>query len=347
MARPLRIEFPGAIYHVTVRMLGNWKKEANRLFEDDRDRLRFLERLGQRVEQYDIRLFLFTLMANHVHLVLETPAGNLGRFMQSLSTAYTVYFNLRHGRHGHLLDGRYKAKLVQGDEYLLALTRYVHLNPAFTSPMKRKTFQERANHLRAYRWSSYPGYAGMRKQYQFVDEEAVLAMMGGPKRERRRRYRKYVESGLAQSDEEFREALQESPLSIGRESFRAMAEELYDALVEGRDRPEDVTFRQTKRPLSAEEVLAVLSEVFEVEPAAFKRRRRDSALRGVGAAMLIRHGGLSQREVGQVFGMGTGAAVSRQLAQLPERMEGDSVLRRRTRQAEVRLETMRREAADC
>jgi len=65
MARPLRIEFPGAIYHVTVRMLENWKKEANRLFEDDRDRLRFLERLGQRVEQYDIRLFLFTLMANH------------------------------------------------------------------------------------------------------------------------------------------------------------------------------------------------------------------------------------------------------------------------------------------
>jgi len=76
MARLLRIEFPGAIYHVTARMLGNWKKEADRLFEDDRDRLRFLERLGQRVEQYDIRHFLFTLMANHVHLVLETPAAN-------------------------------------------------------------------------------------------------------------------------------------------------------------------------------------------------------------------------------------------------------------------------------
>jgi predicted transcriptional regulator len=93
------------------------------------------------------------------------------------------------------------------------------------------------------------------------------------------------------------------------------------------------------------EVLAVLSEVFEVEPAAFQRRRRDSALRGVGATMLIRHGGLSQRDAGQELGMGTGAAVSRQLRQLPERMEGDSVLRRRTRQAEVRLEAMRRGAA--
>ena len=113
MARPLRIEFPGAVYHICDRMLGNWKKESNLLFEDDSDRYRFMDRLGERVEKYDIRLYLVTLMSNHFHLVAETPAGNLSPFMQSLSTSYAIYFNMRHGRHGHLFDGRYKAKLVE------------------------------------------------------------------------------------------------------------------------------------------------------------------------------------------------------------------------------------------
>lgn len=341
MARLLRIEFPGAIYHVTLRMLGDWKKETNQLFEDDRDRLRFLDRLGERVEHYEIRLYLFTLMANHVHLVLETPAGNLGRFMQSLATAYTVYFNLRHGRHGHLLDGRYKARLVEGDAYLLSLTRYVHLNPAFTSAIRRKSLEERIDHLRSYPWSSYPGYIGRRKPFPFVDETPILAMMQGPKREQRRQYRKHVESGLAQSDEEFRQALKESPLCIGGAMFRARAEQLYDALLEGQPRPEDQSFRQARRPLPAEAVLALLSEVFEVEPAEFTRRRRDSALRAAGARMLIRYGGLSQREAGQVLGMGTGAAVSRQLRRWADRLEADSGLRGRTREAEERLEDLR------
>ena len=83
------------------------------------DHERFLERLAERVEQYNIRLYLFVCMTNHFHLVFETPEANCSKFMQSLSTAYTVYYNLRHGRHGHLLDGRYKAKLVEGDDYLL------------------------------------------------------------------------------------------------------------------------------------------------------------------------------------------------------------------------------------
>jgi len=94
---------------------------SGRIVEDDKDRERFVARLAERVEDFDVRLYLFCLMSNHVHLVCETPEANLGRFMQSLSTAYTVYFNLRHGRHGHLVDGRYRAKLVE--YYLLAEDR--------------------------------------------------------------------------------------------------------------------------------------------------------------------------------------------------------------------------------
>jgi len=113
MPRHLRVEFSGAIYHVTIR--GN---DRQRIFEDDRDYERFLERLAESVETYRIRLYLFCLLGNHVHLLLETPDTNLSRFMQSVETGYTVYYNLRHRRVGHLFQGRFGAKLVDGDDYL-------------------------------------------------------------------------------------------------------------------------------------------------------------------------------------------------------------------------------------
>ncbi len=168
MARHMRVEFPGAFYHVTCRMVGDWKSEETHLFKDDADYERFLERLAERVEQFNIRLYLFVCMTNHFHLVFETPQANCSKFMQSLSTAYTVYYNLRHGRHGHLLDGRFKAKLVDGDDYLLALSRYVHLNPVQVGSMKDKPITERIEALRAWRWSSYPSYIGKRKTLDFV-----------------------------------------------------------------------------------------------------------------------------------------------------------------------------------
>ena len=91
MARQLRVEYQGAIYHVAIRMLGNWRKETNLLFEDHDDRERFVSRLADGVEQYRNRLYLYCLLTNHVHLVFETPEANCSKFMQSLSTAYTVY----------------------------------------------------------------------------------------------------------------------------------------------------------------------------------------------------------------------------------------------------------------
>ena len=103
MSRHVRVEYPGAIYHVTCRMLGDAR---SRLFIDDADYERYILRLSERVEQYNIRLYMFTCMRNHLHLVFETPEGNLSKFMQSLSTAYTVYYNLRRNRYGHLFDGR-------------------------------------------------------------------------------------------------------------------------------------------------------------------------------------------------------------------------------------------------
>jgi len=129
MARKLRVQFEGAIYHVTIRGV-----ERRTLFNDNNDCERFLECLGEAVEESGVRLYLFCLMTNHVHLLVETPQGNLSAFMHKLQTAYTVYYNLRHKRVGHLMQGRFGAKPVEGDTYLLVLSRYIHLNPVFAVP---------------------------------------------------------------------------------------------------------------------------------------------------------------------------------------------------------------------
>jgi REP element-mobilizing transposase RayT/predicted transcriptional regulator len=347
MARHLRVEFPGAIYHVTCRMVGDWRTEKTFLFKDEADHERFLDRLAERVEQYNIRLYLFVCMANHFHLVFETPEANCSKFMQSLCTAYTVYYNLRHGRHGHLLDGRYKAKVVEGDDYLLALSRYVHLNPVCISSMKRKPIEERIKALRAHRWSSYPSYIGRRKALDFVEYGPLLAEMQGKssirglasgRRERPKRYREFVEAGLAESDDDVKVALKESPRSIGSDGFRARIDELYQKRLETHARPEDVSFRHITEPLPPGDILAVLADVFAVEESEFSLRSRGSALRAVASKLLIRYAGLTQRDVADLLGIGSGAAVCNQLRRLPDKLAASRRLRKQVKESEVRLD---------
>jgi len=322
-------------------MVGDWEPGKALLFRDDADHERFLDRLAERVEQYNIRLYLFVCMTNHFHLVFETPKANCSKFMQSLSTAYTVYYNLRHRRHGHLLDGRYKAKLVEGDDYLLALSRYVHLNPVQISSQKDKPIEERIKALRAHRWSSYPGYIGERKGLDFVEYGPLLAGMGGKQGEWQKRYREFVESGLAESDEDIKVALKLSPRSIGSDGFRAWVDELYQKQVESHARPEDVSFRHITEPLSPDAVLGILEEIFREETGAFMRRRHNSFLRAVAARMLIKYAGQSQREVADLLKIGSGAAVCNQLKRLPAKLTKDRHLRRMVKQAGIRLEKYR------
>jgi REP element-mobilizing transposase RayT len=119
MARPIRIEFEGALYHVTAR--GD-RREA--IYEDDADRERFLDLLGRVAGDFNWVVHAYCLMDNHYHLLIETPDGNLGKGMRQLNGVYTQYSNRRHRRVGHLFQGRYKAILVDADSYLLELARY-------------------------------------------------------------------------------------------------------------------------------------------------------------------------------------------------------------------------------
>ena len=172
MARPLRIEYPGAWYHVTSR-----GSERGEIFRDDRDRKRFLEALEESIERFKVEVHCYVLMSNHFHFLLRTLEGNLSRFMQRFNTAYTTYFNLRHHRAGHLYQGRFKAIVVEADEYLKGLSRYLHLNPVRLKRYKELTVEDKARILKEYRWSSLPGYLGITKWDEFVTYGIVLARL--------------------------------------------------------------------------------------------------------------------------------------------------------------------------
>jgi len=182
MARPLRIEFPGAIYHVTSR--GN-AKEA--IFLENEDNHKFLEVLSTVVERFNWLCHSYCLMRNHYHLMIETPEGNLSRGMRQLNGVYTQVFNRRHMRVGHLLQGRYKAILVEKDTHLLSLCRYIILNPLRTGFAKRPE---------EWGWSSYKPTIGEAKRPPFLTTEWILSQFDDKKPEAAKKYKKYVLEGI-------------------------------------------------------------------------------------------------------------------------------------------------------
>jgi REP element-mobilizing transposase RayT len=332
MARKLRVAFEGALYHVTIRGV-----ERRTLAADDADRERLLAQIAKGVEFDQVRVFLFCLMTNHLHLVVETPLANLSAFMHRLQTGYTVYFNLRHRRAGHLMQGRYGATLVSGDEYLLKLSRYVHLNPVYTAGTRDLPLKERLRQLRRYRWSSYAGYIGRQRRLDFVTYAPLLALVSAGRWGREREYRKFVESGMVERDEEFKHILQASRLSLGPEEFRVRIRDLYQDLVDAQKHPEDVALRLTRRRLPPATVRAAVVRVLGAAEEEIGARHGRGSVRPVLAWMLCRFSGLSQREAAQVLGLRTGAAVSMQLRTLAHKLHSSQTLSRQVAAIEKEL----------
>lgn len=182
MARPLRLEFPGALYHITAR--GDRQEP---IFDDDEDRLAFIDLLGKEVAQQGWLLYAFCLMGNHYHLLLETPEPNLVRGMRRLNGVYTQRYNRRHGRVGHVLQGRYKSILVDKDAWLRELCRYVVLNP-----VRARMVRDPAD----WPWSSYAPTAGLVACPDWLAAGLVLELFSTSPGRARNSYRRFVAEGV-------------------------------------------------------------------------------------------------------------------------------------------------------
>lgn len=182
MARPLRLEYAGAIYHVTSR--GDRRGD---IYTDDSDRGRWLETLGGVCSRYNWRVHAYCLMDNHYHLVVETIEGNLSKGMRQLNGVYTQSYNRRHHQAGHLFQGRYKAILVDKEAYLLELTRYVVLNPVRARMVKN---------IGDWPWSSYPAMAGDSQLHDWLETDWLLSQFGKQRKRARVKYTDFVRSGI-------------------------------------------------------------------------------------------------------------------------------------------------------
>lgn len=181
MARPLRLEFAGALYHVTSR--GDHRED---IFLCDDDRKEWLEVLGMVCSRFNWVIHAYCQMSNHYHLLLETVDGNLSRGMRQLNGLYTQHFNQHHGLVGHLYQGRYKAILVQKENYLLELSRYVVLNPLRANMVES---------LEEWHWSSYPIVTQMESPPPWLDTDWLLSQFGSKRSEAINRYRQFVMAG--------------------------------------------------------------------------------------------------------------------------------------------------------
>jgi putative transposase len=188
MARPLRIEYPNAFYHVTSR--GN---ERRAIFRSKGDYERLFGYFESATERYGARIHCFCLMPNHYHLLLETPRANLHRILHHLNTSYTNYFNVKTGRVGHLFQGRYRAILVQKDTYALELSRYIHLNPVRAHLVEEPS---------QYPWSSCLTYIEGEKRWNWLEREFILGQLSSNEGEARRRYEAFVREGMVKSLED-------------------------------------------------------------------------------------------------------------------------------------------------
>ncbi len=184
MARPLRIEFAGALYHVTGR--GNAQQAV---YLNDDDRLGFLNLLQKASERYHWYCHAYCLMSNHYHLLIETQQPTLSKGMKYLNGVYTQQFNKRHKRVGHVFQGRFKAILVESEAYLLELARYIVLNPVRAGMVRS---------AKDWPWSSYRAMAGMKDAHPCLVTDWVLSNFGKQKKRTQEAYRLFVQEGKGQ-----------------------------------------------------------------------------------------------------------------------------------------------------
>jgi REP element-mobilizing transposase RayT len=346
MARIPRIERAGAWHHVTAR--GN---ERHAIYRDDRDRQHFCELLGGTVELFQWRLHVYVLMKNHFHLLVETPEPNLGRGMQWLNTSYSVWFNRRHERAGHLLQGRFKSIVVDPVGWGLELSRYLHLNPVRVGRLglskserqadragagakpTSEAVKKRLAELRGYRWSSYRAYIGLASPPRWLERERLLKLGGGRGPGAADRYRRHIEEairqGLAVSPWE---ELRDRTVLGGVDFARRLAQRI------GLGKGEKTGARRLARPTVAQ-IIRVVEAVKGEKWESFRDRHGDWG-RDLVFYLGRKEWALKLRELGAAAGGVDDVAVSMAARRIAQRTTKDPALSAALKQSREKLELL-------
>ncbi len=270
MARPLRLEFPCAVYHITSR--GN---EKNSIFLSDKDRTLFLSILGKTIDKYKWICHAYCLMDNHYHLLIETPLPNLSAGMRQLNGVFTQAFNRRHNRVGHLFQGRFKAIVIEKESHLLEVARYIVLNPVRSRIV---------NHPLKWRWSSFSATTriGQKPPFLYVDwilnrfgKESSTAIIG---------YRKFIMEGIKK---------------------RSIMKKAKKGIILGSDDFVDKIREALKRKRETEEIprMQRLIDRVELEKLIPKETPRDKESRDELIRIAVREHGYTQVEVAKYLGI--------------------------------------------
>ncbi len=302
MARPIRVEFAGAVYHVMAR--GN---ERRAIFRDDHDRRLFLRTVGEMVAAFGVRVVAYCLMPNHYHLVLGTPRGNLSRAVGWLQITYTVRFNRRHRRSGHLLQGRFKAQLVEAEAYGRRLVEYVHLNPVRPRQKGAPIPAQQAAPLSRYEWSSHRDYAGLRRK---PAEWLCLD------------WRRYWGEELADAQREYRQAIARWFSGAGENPWR----EMRSGLVLGGDKLLARARGLIRRKQGLDEARwTVLAEATELRQRVRELVKDEANDVKIWARVCL--GGEKRVTVAQEFGYRDGSGLTHLLNKLKREADGNRALR--------------------
>ena len=291
MARPLRLEYENAVWHLTAR--GNEQRD---IFRDDVDRERFLRMLGQTVLRFGWKVLAWVLMSNHYHLVVQTPQPNVSRGMHWLNGRYAQWFNRRHDRHGHLFQGRFHGALVEKEAYLLAVARYVVPNPV------RGKLVENASH---WRWSSYRQTAGVETPAPWLAAEELLEYFGGANRRGCEEYVQFISGGNGQPSP-WKHLV--GQIYLGRADWIA---QIGDMIATTPRSPEHS--REQLRPgrPAMSDIVAVVAETFDSTVHRVQSpTRRASTAKSVAAFLAFEDGLYRQSDIGAALGIRGRSTVS-------------------------------------
>ena len=292
MSRPLRIEYPGAWYHVMNR--GRRREDVFHLKEDYDA---FLQVVRESVDLWNLKVSAYSLLPNHYHLLVQTPEGNISRCMRHINGVYTQRFNRAHDTDGQLFRGRYKAVLVEGDSHLLEVMRYIHRNPLRAGLVNR---------LDDYYWSSHLGYLSSAKHWNWLHRDFLLDMLSSEKRDRKLAYIDFVAQGEPETITSFY-SMKKLPSLLGGEKFSEWIKEKYYHLGLQKEVPEAQILA-----LTPAEVIGQVCSYFNLDEESLKKSRRgvENVPRDVAIYLSRRYCRMKLTEIGEHFGLSNYSTVS-------------------------------------